>query len=119
MALLFTENETNVARVFGTANPTPYVKDGINEYLVEGVTDAVNSACIGTKASAHFQLSIGAGESAEIRLRLADTAPQALKAPFGKNFATAFAARQREADEFYASITPPAMSADRWRSSWH
>src|SRR4029077_4254259 len=30
--LLFTENETNNERVFGTPNATPYVKDGINNY---------------------------------------------------------------------------------------
>ena len=34
--LLFTENETNNERLFGTANATPYVKDGINNYLVHG-----------------------------------------------------------------------------------
>ena len=34
--LLFTENETNNERIFGVANAGPYVKDGINDYVVHG-----------------------------------------------------------------------------------
>jgi hypothetical protein len=59
--LLFTENETNNERLFGTANPTPYVKDGINNYVVAGRQDAINPSNTGIKATAHYQLRIGAG----------------------------------------------------------
>ena len=47
-------------RLFGTPNPTPYVKDGINDYVVAGRQDAVNPNHTGTKAAAHYQLSVGA-----------------------------------------------------------
>ena len=68
--LLFTETETNNERLFGTANPTPYVKDGINNYVVAGRQDAVNPNHTGTKAAAHYQLNVGAAATVVIRLRL-------------------------------------------------
>ena len=73
--LLFTENETNQERVFGKPNATPYVKDGINEYVVHGHTDKVNPKKTGTKACAHYQLEVPSGESRVIRLRLTPAAP--------------------------------------------
>ncbi len=75
--LLFTENETNNERLFGTPNPTRYVKDGINNYIVHGNRDSVNPDKIGTKSAAHYQLNVGAGKTATIRLRLTDLAPAA------------------------------------------
>ncbi len=74
-ALLFTENETNTERLFGAPNRTPYVKDGIDGYIVHGRRDAVNPGQKGTKASAHYPLTVGAGASRTIRLRLQDAAP--------------------------------------------
>ena len=71
-ALLFTENETNTERLVGTPNPSPYVKDGIDNYIVHGKKDAVNPEKKGTKVSAHYPLTLGAGESRTIRLRLSD-----------------------------------------------
>ena len=68
--LLFTENETNNERLFGTPNPTPFVKDGVNEYVVHGNHNAVNPAKTGTKSAAHYQLNVGAGKTATIHLRL-------------------------------------------------
>ena len=69
-ALLFTENETNTERLFGTPNRTPYVKDGIDNHIVHSRHDVVNPNRTGTKASAHYPLTIGAGETRSIRLRL-------------------------------------------------
>src|SRR6201993_279213 len=71
--LLFTENETNARRLFGVENRTPYVKDGINDYVVHGATEAVNPDRAGTKAAAHYKLVVEAGETAVVRLRLADS----------------------------------------------
>ena len=71
--LLFTENETNARRLFGVENRTPYVKDGINDYVVHGSADAVNPEHAGTKAAAHYKLTVGAGETVVVRLRLADS----------------------------------------------
>ena len=111
--LLFTENETNHQRLFGSENLTRYVKDGINDYVVHGRGEAVNPERNGTKAAAHYQLSVPAGGKTEIRLRLTDVAPKALtEAAFGSHFDAVLKARQSEADEFYQSITPASASAD-------
>ena len=112
--LLFTENETNNQRLFGTSNASPYVKDGINNYVVQGENNSVNPAKTGTKSSAHYQLKVGAGETATIRLRLSDLAPAAIGDPF-KAFDATMQTRRSEADEFYKSITPPRVSEDEAR----
>jgi hypothetical protein len=109
--LLFTENETNNARVFGGENDSPYVKDGINDFVVGGRTETVNPSNQGTKASAHYTLKIGPGETRVIRLRLAQPAAGMGKSAF-EDFDRIFAERQKEADEFYENITPPAVLAD-------
>jgi hypothetical protein len=112
--LLFTENETNNERVFGTRNASPYVKDGINNFVVNGKEDAVNPQQTGTKVAAHYRLSVGAGENATIRLRLSDLPPAAMKEPF-KSFSQIMQLRQREADDFYRVITPQRVNEDEAR----
>ncbi len=114
--LLFTENETNHARLFGTANRSPYVKDGINNYVVHGQQDAVNPDGVGTKASPQYQLTVGPGATQVVRLRLTRTAPGELRDPFG-TFEAVLNARLKEADEFYDAMTPPAVRADRDRAN--
>ncbi|MBG1239687.1 MGH1-like glycoside hydrolase domain-containing protein [Nostoc sp. NZL] len=109
--LLFTENETNNQRLFGVSNASPYVKDGINNYVVNGQKDAVNPNRIGTKFAAVYKLDIGAGETKIVRLRLSDV--QNLIAPFGSDFDTICEERQREADEFYQRICPFPLLEDR------
>ena len=110
--LLFTENQTNHARLFGSQNESPFVKDGIHEYVVNGRQDAVNPANEGTKVAAHYHVTIGAGQSSVIRLRLASSFLNQKGQAFGKSFDKLFADRLREADEFYKSITPPSVSED-------
>src|SRR5271166_3384668 len=109
--LLFTENETNNQRLFGTANPTPYVKDGINDCVVADRQNAVNPNNTGTKAAAHYQLRVGARATAVIRLRLTNVAAGS-EEPFGTRFPQILEARRREANEFYRSITPPGVGED-------
>ena len=70
--LLFTENETNTQRIFGVPNRSPYVKDSINDFVVHGANEAVNPEKTGTKAAAHYRLTVGPGECQVIRLRLTD-----------------------------------------------
>ncbi len=108
--LLFTENETNYQRLFGVPNGSPYVKDGINEYVVNGVEAAVNPAHTGTKAAARYILSLGPGESKTVRVRLErlGEGPE----PFGTQFDAIFAERIREADEFYATVIPADLTVD-------
>ena len=109
--LLFTENETNNERLFGTANPTPYVKDGINDYVVAGRQNAVSPDNTGTKAAAHYQLRVGAGTTAVVRLRLSNAAAPG-EEPFGGRFGQIIEARRREADDFYRAITPAGVGED-------
>src|SRR5271169_6068731 len=109
--LLFTENETNNERIFGTPNLSPYVKDGINNYVVAGNQNAVNPEKAGTKFAADYQLTVGAGKTATVRLRLTDLAPHAIGDPF-KSFDTTLRTRLREADDFYKSITPECAGED-------
>ncbi len=110
--LLFTENETNIQRIFGTPNDSPYVKDGINNYLVSRDQDAVNPLQRGTKVSAHHELTVGAGKTATVWLRMSNLAPSAIGEPFGSQFAGVVQARRQDADEFYRAITPRGVSED-------
>ena len=113
MPLLFTENETNHELLFpGQKNESPYVKDGINDCVVQGNQGAVNPGKQGTKVAAHYKVNVGAGQSKVIRLRLSGTSAGQKGKPFGKPFDDVFADRLREADEFYKSVTPPSVSED-------
>ncbi len=86
--VLFTNNDTNMLRLFGVPNATPYVKDAFHEYLVQGNSLAVNLSRVGTKACALYTRTIAAGESFTWRLRLTK-----VKNPDdeGRNFAGHFA----------------------------
>jgi len=106
--LLFTENETNNERIFHTPNASQYVKDGINNYVVNQELDKVNPEQKGTKAAAHYNLTIKANKSRVIWLRLTDIAPDQLPDanPFGSDFKEVFDKRKKETDAFYQAITP-------------
>jgi hypothetical protein len=106
--LLFTENESNKARLFAETNASPYVKDGINNFLVHGQQDAVNPAQIGTKVSPHYRLSVGAGETQVVRLRLSRNAPDQMATPFA-GFDSIFQTRLQEADAFYHEVIPTVI----------
>jgi hypothetical protein len=120
--LLFTENSTNHAKLhLDYPDAGPYLKDGLNDYVVHGRREAVNPERQGTKAAAHHRLTVGPGGSGTVRLRLAAQAavgaPPPAKGsssavPFGKDFDETLAARRREADAFYTSVTPPSVSPD-------
>ncbi|HET6869352.1 MAG TPA: hypothetical protein VFH80_25805 [Solirubrobacteraceae bacterium] len=112
--LLFCENETNNQRLFGTPNTAQFVKDGINDFVVTGVEGAVNPEATGTKLAAHHVLELDPGESASIRVRL--TATPESRAP-GQTLAAEFdqvmSARRSEADRFYESVIPSALTPDQ------
>lgn len=107
--LLFTENETNDERIFGAADAEPYRKDAINDYVVTGRREAVNPAQTGTKAAAHYRPDVGGGATVVVRLRLSAAA---MPEPFDARFGLILDQRRREADAFYAAITPPGTGAD-------
>jgi len=101
---LFTDNETNFVRVFGTPNPSPYVKDAFHEYVVHGRRDAVNPSRTGTKVAAHYVVDVPAGGAATFDLRLS-----AESETDGAAAEHVFADRIREADAFYARLTPAGL----------
>jgi len=108
--LLFTENESNLQRLFGAPNASPYVKDGINDYVVSGASSAVNPAQTGTKAAARYVLSIGPNETQVLRLRLRPSAEA--RQPLGAAFDRTFQDRIDEADDFYSTVIPNELSPD-------
>ncbi len=115
--LLFTENETNHERLFpGQKNESPYVKDGINDCVIQSDCNAVNPEKKGTKVAAQYQLVVKPGESKIVRLRLTgtDTNRKAkdILPGFEAEFDQIFATRLQEADEFYQSVTPQSVSPD-------
>jgi len=109
--LLFTENESNVSRLWGQSNPSPYVKDAFHTYVISGSRDAVNPNKTGTKAAAHYRLEVPAGGSKVVRLRLSAKPPADAFGTFDKTFA----ARLSDANEFYDRITPSSLSEDERR----
>ncbi len=111
--LLFTENETNTRRLYNREDGTRHAKDGINDYIVHGARDAVNAAKTGTKAAAHYPLTLGSGETKTIKLRLTDLeVPPTNSDPCNGKFDAVFDERKRESDQFYDSVTPKHLSQD-------
>ncbi|MEO1131988.1 MAG: glucosidase, partial [Cyanobacteria bacterium J06639_1] len=108
---LFTENESNYQHLFGTENPTKYVKDAVHRYVIHDDDEAVNPERVGTKYAAHYAIEVPAGETRQIKLRLCDRLPQA--APFGSEFEQIVSDRIREADEFYQKISPFSMPEEQ------
>jgi hypothetical protein len=110
--LLFTENESNLQRLWGQPNASPWVKDAFHQYVISGNSEAVNPTKTGTKAAARYVLDVPAGGSSVVRLRLSAT-PAAR--PFGDGFDATVAARLADADEFYNRIAPPSLNEDERR----
>ena len=111
--VVFTDNETNTARLLATPNASPWTKDAFHEYVVHGRHDAVNPARRGTKAAAIYALAVAPRGQAEARLRLTSEAPGPVRrGAFGLDFDSVIDRRRREADDFYHAITPPALTAD-------
>jgi hypothetical protein len=111
--LLFTDNETNGARVWGpgASSRKPHVKDAFHRYIVNGEKTAVNPANTGTKSCLRYQKNVPAGKSIVIRLRLS---PKALDLPLQEVDAI-FNQRRKEADEFYGAVHPPKATEDEKR----
>ena len=123
--LLFTENESNLERLWGVPNSSRYVKDSINDCVVQDNMEKVNPNKIGTKAAAHYRFTIPRDESCTIRLRLAkidnredpspgdslsrrENARMRALGPF-KEFDEIFDKRREEADEFYSELAPASL----------
>ncbi len=109
--LLFTDNETNSERLYGAPGPL-FCKDGINDYVVNGRTDAVNAEGYGTKVAPHYSFAVAAGQTVTLKLRLTNQSWRETEDPLGRDFGDVFLARQAEADEFYARVIPQDLSED-------
>jgi hypothetical protein len=114
--LLLCDNETNTERLYGFDSGSSYPKDAINDHVVHGAS-TVNPDGIGTKGSFWYQLSVPAGQTTELRLRLRPRAAKGTEAgvALGSDFDAVTKAREGEADEFYAALTPADASADEAR----
>jgi hypothetical protein len=104
--VLFTGNDTNVTRLYGVEAPGQHFKDGINDFVVSGRVDAVNPAGVGTRAAAHYQVVVPAGDSVSVRVRFVPEGASALEVD------DVIAARRREADEYYETVIPASLSDD-------
>lgn len=115
--VIFTENETNTERICNKPNACPYVKDAFDNYVIRGLANAVNPQKFGTKAAAHYKLTIPAGESQTVRVELLDARSTSMIVdphdgnPF-PDLDRLLALRRQEADEFYDSITSAALDHD-------
>ena len=108
---LFTENETNMERLFGSLNPRPFVKDAFHERIVFGNTRAVNPENEGTKAGAHYRLTVGARDSVVLHLRLASESE--VQARLGlRHVEETLRTRSAEADRFYEATLPQSATSD-------
>jgi hypothetical protein len=107
--LLFTENETNTGRLYGLPANTPYTKDAFHENVVAGRADAVNPGERGTKAAAHYRLTVPSRGSVVLRARLVAVTEDS-KAPFDRGFDRAFSLRKQETEEFYDAVLPAEAS---------
>ena len=109
---LFTNNETNTQRLYGEPLARPYVKDAFHDAVIEGKTDAVNPEQFGTKTAGRYNLTIPAGDSVVLRMRL--TAKGAAQGePLDDSFEDIFAARTEDAEEFYNRKISPSLSAEQ------
>ena len=108
--LLFTENETNIERIWGLHGEHPFYKDAFDNYVVHGARDAVNPQQTGTKAAALYEIVLAPGESRTFSFRLSRESSAAL--PRDK-WDAVFEQRMREADEFYNALAGDAKNAAR------
>ena len=109
--LLFCENDTNHTRLDQLPDATPYVNDGINNYLVHNQQEAVNPDQVGTKVSSHYKLTVPGGGLETVCLRLSQLAPAQLAKPF-ESFEAVVAKRKEDADAFYDSMMTPGLRAN-------
>ncbi|HUB68634.1 MAG TPA: hypothetical protein VL981_14210 [Candidatus Methylacidiphilales bacterium] len=115
-SLLFTENETNRARLFGQPNTVPFVKDAFHEALIHGRADAVNPEGTGTKMAPHYEKIIAPGAAWTLRFRLADQNHLPAESDaFGDIFTGILEQRRREADAFYQAHLPYPPESEEFR----
>lgn len=102
--ILFTENETNVKRLYNISNETPFVKDAFHNAVLNNNYELFIEKKTGTKCSPVYNLSIAPLACVVIKLRLRK---EMLKDPLGTEFDKVFIQRSKDADDFYNNICTP------------
>src|ERR1700722_10694387 len=97
---LFTENETNYQRLYGSPNNRPFVKDSFHTYIVSGDKSSTNQELQGTKAAPVYRIKLAAEESRAVYLRLVSVAEWDNKPQADSGV---FEIRKSETDEYYES----------------
>ena len=109
--ILFTENETNMERLFDRPNESAFVKDAFHDAIINGEKlEELKNKKEGTKCAPVYHFDIDGGQSQELFLRLCS---KEKKDAFPKDFQHIFDLRKAEADEFYSSIHDEATTPDR------
>ncbi len=106
--LLFTENETNRRKLWSVDNAVGWTKEAFHEYVVHGVTSAVNPAQEGTKAAYHHVLRLERGETRVIRVALGPAHGATRLA--GTEFDALMEVRRGECRSFYDRVVPADAS---------
>lgn len=110
--ILFTENQSNAKRLWGAPNKSEFVKDAFHDFIVQGETRAVNPARTGTKAAAHYHLTLTAGQTRVLRGRFKQIDANEYSATPFDNFDACFSQRRAEADAFYDNLMPSVLSGE-------
>jgi hypothetical protein len=115
--LIFTDNETNTIRHFGTTTYTPYVKDAFHNYVIHNRLEAVDPRGYGTKVAAYYKMMVPAGQEVVVRLRLSRDGDMPDE-PFNDRFDGIVEHRLQEANEFYghklrSALTPAQRQVAR------
>jgi len=105
---LFCENETNKGRLYNNTSETR-VKDGLNDFIVNGNEDAVSIETGGTKLGINYKTTVKSKSHKILRLRLTSEK----MTDFLRDFETTFNQRIREADEFYLDIQKDLKDAEK------
>ena len=105
--LLFTENDTNTERLFGTPNATPWVKDGIGDAVVGGLADRVR-ADEGSKVAGHARAVVEPGGTFTVRVRFC---AEPREEPFA-DFDAMVERRAAEADAYWDAVHPESLGED-------
>ncbi|MBI2378806.1 MAG: glucosidase [Deltaproteobacteria bacterium] len=110
--LIFTDNETNTQKLFGSPNPHPFTKDSFHDFVIGGRIERVHPAGVGTKGAGHYRIRVEGGETVQLLARLCPT-EGAPSPPFGAEFDRVLSLRRKEADEFYRAHLPRNASEEQ------
>jgi Mannosylglycerate hydrolase MGH1-like glycoside hydrolase domain len=109
-ATFYTENESNMQKINGTPNASPFVKDAFHDGIIRKKNvKSLRQKTSGTKFAPIYDLTLEGGASKTIYLRLSD---KQLSNGFPEGFEKIFAERKREADDYYNVILPVDSSPD-------